>query len=102
MKKKLPVELASLIIEKPRITEKGTQLTGDFNQYVFKVALYRNRTEIKYAVESLFNVKVSKVRTLVTHGKVKGMRQLKTKRSNWKKAYVTLEKGHKIELIQGV
>ena len=89
------------IIIKPLISEKGTTLSG-LNQYIFKVIKEANRTEIRDAIESLFKVKVEKVRTLIVHGKPKGARQKAGHRSNWKKAYVTLAQGSKIELFQGV
>ena len=90
------------VIKKPLITEKGTSLTSALNRYVFEVATEANRTEIKDAVEVLFKVKVKDVRTLIVHGKTKMYRRTIGKRPNWKKAYVTLKEGHKIELVQGV
>lgn len=95
------LELHQEIIEKPLISEKGTTL-GQLNQYVFKVSNKANRTEIRDAIEVLFKVKVEKVRTLIIHGKPKGARQKSGHRPNWKKAYVTLASGNKIELFQGV
>ncbi len=90
------------IIKKPLVTEKGTGLTQALNQYVFEVAKEANRTEIKDAVETLFKVKVENVRTLIVRGKTKMYRRTVGKRPNWKKAYVTLKEGNKIELVQGV
>ena len=90
------------VIKKPLVTEKGAGLTAALNQYVFEVATQANRLEIKNAVEALFKVKVEAVRTLVVRGKTKAYRRTIGKRPNWKKAYVTLKEGHKIELVQGV
>ena len=90
------------VIKKPLVTEKSTALTASQNQYAFKVDIEANRTEIKKAIEALFKVKVSKVRTLIVRGKTKTFRLSSGKRPNWKKAYVTLSEGHKIELIPGV
>jgi len=90
------------IIKKPLVTEKGTKLTAEANQYVFEVSPHANRTEIKKAIENVFKVKVEKVRTMIVRGKVKSFRMNRGRRPNWKKAYVTLKEGEKIELFQGV
>ena len=71
-------------------------------RYVFEVAKEANRIEIKNAVEVLFKVEVKNVRTLMVRGKTKTYRRTIGQRPNWKKAYVTLKEGHKIELVQGV
>ncbi|HBQ20824.1 MAG TPA: 50S ribosomal protein L23 [Holosporales bacterium] len=90
------------IIQKPLITEKGTGLTANLNTYVFRVEKSANRHDIKYAIEKLFKVKVEKVRTMIVRGKTKTVRRSVSRESNWKKAYVTLAQGNKIEIIQGV
>ncbi len=90
------------IIKRPLVTEKGTRLTAEANQYPFEVDLSANRTEIKEEIENLFKVKVEKVRTMIVRGKTKTFRMSRGKRPNWKKAYVTLKEGEKIELFQGV
>jgi len=95
-------ELFFNVIKKPLITEKGSGLTASFNQYVFEVDLRAKRPDIKKAVEALFKVKVKKVRTLISRGKIKTFRQHSGKQPNTKKAYVTLAEGNKIELIPGV
>lgn len=89
------------IIKKPLISEKGTLLSASVNQYVFRVSKEANRHEIKEAIENVFKVKVEKVRTLIVHGKSKGFKQTMGRQANWKKAYVTLSSGNKIELFQG-
>lgn len=90
------------VIKKPLVTEKGTGLTASLNQYVFEVAKEANRVEIKNAVEALFKVEVENVRTLIVRGKTKAFRRSIGQRPNWKKAYVTLKQGQKIEIVQGV
>ena len=90
------------VIKKPLVTEKATQVTASHNQYVFEVDVSSNRHEIRNAIEELYKVKVEKVRTLIVRGKIKNFRQRSGKRPNWKKAYVTLKEGNKIELHPGV
>lgn len=90
------------IIKKPLVTEKVSGLTASANQYGFMVHKDATRTEVKNAVESLFKVKVKRVRTMIVRGKIKSFRQFSGKRPNWKKAYVTLGEGQKIELFPGV
>jgi large subunit ribosomal protein L23 len=64
------------------------------------VAAQANKQEIRDAVQRLFNVKVHKVHTMLVHGKVKRVGRFETKRSNWKKALVTLAEGQKIDFFQ--
>lgn len=90
------------IVNKPLITEKVSTLTANHNQYGFSVSIDATRVEIKQAVESLFKVKVEAVRTMIVRGKVKTFRQYSGRQPNWKKAYVTLAEGSKIELHPGV
>ena len=86
------------IIKKIQITEKGT-LLGEANKYLFEVAPDSNKVEIKRAVESLFDVKVSQVNTMNYTGKRKRQRTAKYgKRSDWKRAVVTLAAGNSIDL----
>lgn len=84
------------VIKRPVVTEKTT-LGADLNQYVFEVALEANKHQIQDAVEALFDVGVTKVRTAVIAGKRKRFGRTFGKRSNWKKAVVTLREGDKIE-----
>ena len=86
------------VLKSPHVSEKSALLADSANQHVFKVATNSTKQQIKEAVESLFEVKVSKVRTVNVNGKVKRHGQRLGKRSDWKKAYVTLEEGHDIEL----
>ena len=88
------------IIKKPIISEKSTALAEVANRYVFKVESTATKIEIKNAVEQLFKVKVKAVNTIVMHGKNKRAGRFEYKRSNWKKAIITLAQGQKIELFQ--
>ena len=88
------------IIKKPVISEKSTALAEVANRYVFKVESSATKIEIKAAVEQLFKVKVKAVNTIVMHGKNKRAGRFEYKRSNWKKAIITLVQGQKIELFQ--
>ena len=90
------------IIKKPCLTEKGTTLNELHNQVVIKVDPRANKIEIKQAVETLFNVKVSKVRTLNMTGKQKRMGRTIGRTSDWKKAVVTLAEGHSIDFLEGI
>ena len=86
------------IIERLRVTEKGSRLTEKENKYVFIVDPDSNRSEIKDAVEKLFRVKVVKVNTLNRAGKAKRDRRGRPGRTAaWKQAVVTLKEGDKIE-----
>ena len=69
---------------------------------IFEVALSANKLEIKSAVETLFNVKVADVNTIVMRGKIKRMGRGLAKRPNYKKAVVTLPKGKTIDVYEGV
>jgi large subunit ribosomal protein L23 len=87
------------IIKKPLITEK-TSLKQDAGQVVaFQVDLGANKIEIKQAVEKAFDVKVTEVNTVRVAGKPKRAGRQMGKRSNWKKAYVTLAEGSKIDFF---
>jgi len=88
------------IIEKPLIfNEKANALKDELGQYVFNVNPRSNKLQIKKAIERLFNVKVDKVRTLITRGHLGRMGLRYGKRPNKKKAIVTLEEGQKIEIF---
>jgi large subunit ribosomal protein L23 len=81
------------IIRKPLVTEKSNLMKETDNVVAFEVAMSSNKVEIKRAIESAFNVKVQEVRTLIVAGKVKRSGRNFGKRSNVKKAYVTLADG---------
>ena len=89
------------VIRKPVITEKAT-MASEGNALVFEVAIDANKPMIKEAVETLFNVKVKAVNTTVTKGKVKRFRGRLGTRKDVKKAYVTLEEGHMIDVTTGL
>ena len=91
-------QIRSVIIS-PHISEKTTGLSEKNQQITFKVRSDSNKTQIKKAVEKLFDVKVSSVKTLAVKGKTKrtGMRLGKTK--SWKKAYITLAEGQDIDFM---
>ena len=93
---------ARAIVKKALITEKGTVLREVRNQYFFEVARDANKIEIKHAVETIFSVKVKDVHTLQVRGKVKRQGRFSGKRSDWKKAIVTLEPDQKIELFEQI
>lgn len=88
------------LLLKPIITEKTTMLMSD-GKYTFKVSLHANKIEIRKAVESVFNVKVKSVATIRVLGKVKRMGKFEGKRSDYKKAVVTLQEGETIEFFEG-
>ena len=88
------------VIRRPIISEKSTALAEVAGRYAFEVALKANKQEIKDAVQRLFSVKVREVRTMIVHGKVKRAGRFETKKSNWKKALVTLADGQKIDFFQ--
>lgn len=90
------------VIKRPIISEKSTLQSETLGTYVFEVNPISAKQEIKQAVEGLFNVKVADVRTMIVHGKVKRTGKSVLKKTNWKKAVVTLKEGQKIEFFQGV
>jgi len=88
-------------IRAPVITEKATLLT-EHNKVVFRVADDATKDEIAAAVEALFNVKVVKVNTLNVKGKTKRFKGVKGRRSDVKKAIVTLAEGQSIDVTTGL
>jgi len=89
------------VILSPVITEKATT-ASERNQVLFKVARTATKPQIKEAVEKLFNVKVKAVNTLVRKGKTRIFRGMKGELSDVKKAIVTLEEGHRIDVTTGL
>ncbi|MGH7813318.1 MAG: 50S ribosomal protein L23 [Candidatus Binataceae bacterium] len=92
---------ASLILS-PVITEKGTMANEKAGQVVFRVRPQASKDVIRAAVEQLFKVTVLKVRTGNFMGKERRRGAVKGRQMNWKKAYVTLKAGDKIEFFEGV
>lgn len=90
------------IIKRPLIlTEKGTNLRDTENQYLFEVDIRANKIEIRKAVETLFEVSVTDVNTLIMRGKMKRMGRTTAKTRNWKKAIVTLAADDSIDFFEG-
>ncbi len=87
------------IIKRPLITEKTSMIREGGNVVAFEVARTANKIEIKQAVEKAFDVKVDGVNTVLVAGKTKRVGRTFGKRSNWKKAYVTLAEGNEIDLF---
>lgn len=103
------------IIKRPLLTEKSARLRdtgggatshveGDVyaQQVVFEVARDSNKIEIRGAIQTLFKVTVTDVRTLIVRGKEKRMGRFSGRRPSWKKAFVTLKPGDNIEFFEGV
>ena len=84
------------VIRRPLITEKGMTVKETQNTLVFEVAEKATKTEVKQAVESLFKVKVSGVRTAIVEGKERKRGKYTGYRPDWKKAYVRLREGEKM------
>jgi large subunit ribosomal protein L23 len=97
MKKRDPHD----IIRAPVITEKST-MVSEYNQVMFKVARDASKTEIKAAVEKLFSVKVRAVNTQVRKGKMKVFKNIRARLGDSKRAIVTLEEGHSIDVTTGL
>lgn len=88
------------VIKKPHVTEKTSLGSDSSNTVAIVVDKAANKIEIKQAVENLFKVKVADVRTVTVAGKVKRSGKTFGKRSNWKKAYVTLQEGQSIDFFE--
>jgi len=89
------------VIQAPLISEKGSLLTEAANQVLFKVRPDANKIEVKQAIEALCKVKVEKVRVARYLGKIRRVGRSMGRRSDWKKAYVTLREGDKIDFFGG-
>lgn len=89
------------VVRRPVVTEKST-LGSEHNQVTFVVPLDATKPEIKSAIEQIFKVKVKAVNTLRNKGKVKRFRGQKGRRSDVKKAFVTLDEGHSIDVTTGI
>ncbi len=93
--------IAHDIIRRPLITEKTTIQKDAFNQFSFEVAPKANRVQIRRAIEEVFGVRVSSVRTMQIRGKRKRRGRILGRRRSWKKAIVTLMPGERIEFFEG-
>jgi large subunit ribosomal protein L23 len=85
------------VVLRPLITEKATHLSERHNAYTFEVSPLATKTEIKHAVETLFNVKVADVRTQNRRGKLRRHRLKMGRMRNWKKAIVALHEDYRID-----
>ncbi len=97
----MSVERLYKVLLAPRMTEKSTRIAESSNQYVFKVSSDSNKSEIKAAVEKLFEVNVESVRIVNVKGKSKTFKLRSGRRNNWKKAYVRVQEGQVIDLLGG-
>lgn len=88
------------ILIRPIVTEKSTALMEQ-GKYTFRVPLAATKIQIRQAVEQIFKVKVQVVNTMRYEGKLKRMGRTQGRRSDWKKAVVTLKPGEAIELFEG-
>jgi large subunit ribosomal protein L23 len=89
------------IILRPIVTEKTMMEKDKSNKVAFEVDLGANKTEVKWAVEEIFEVTVQSVETIRMRGKVKRLGRYSGKRPDWKKAMVTLKPGDKIDYFEG-
>jgi large subunit ribosomal protein L23 len=89
------------VLRAPHISEKATMAAEKANTIVFKVSIDATKKEIKAAVEKLFEVEVKSVNTLVLKGKTKRQGQREGRRSDVKKAYVTLKEGQDLDFVGG-
>lgn len=89
------------VLVAPHISEKSTFVAELTNTFVFRILPCATKPEVKAAVEKMFDVKVERVTVLNVKGKVKGYGQRKGRRSDWKKAYVKLAEGQKINVFGG-
>jgi large subunit ribosomal protein L23 len=87
------------VIIKPLVTEKSTHQQNTRNTYAFRVAPQASKVQIRQAVESLYNVRVEDVRTLIRKGKPRRTRTGETHGSHWKRAIVKLSENSKIDLF---
>ena len=104
-RKKIDIKIsqnkAYQVILKPLVTEKSSQLS-EYNKMVFSVPINATKLEVKSSIEKIFSVKVKSVNTILLKGKIKRFKGVLGKRSNTKKAIVTLAPGNTIDLSAGV
>lgn len=90
------------VIRMPLLSEKGDRLKEKQNKIILSVDTRANKTQVKAAIEAIFNVKVVDVNMMNVKGKVKRIGMRKGKRPDWKKAVVTIAEGSKVDFIEGV
>jgi large subunit ribosomal protein L23 len=104
-RKKIDIKIsqnkAYQVILKPLVTEKSS-LLSEYNKMVFSVPINATKLEVKSSIEKIFSVKVKSVNTILLKGKIKRFKGVLGKRSNTKKAIVTLAPGNTIDLSAGV
>ncbi|MFW5427034.1 MAG: 50S ribosomal protein L23 [Methylophagaceae bacterium] len=93
------LERITKVILGPVVAEKASRVAESNNQVVLKVLPDANKSEIKQAVEKMFDVKVESVTTMNVKGKIKRTGRIMGKRSDWKKAYVTLVEGADLNFL---
>lgn len=86
-----------MVLRKPHTSEKATVMADKYKQFTFEVLKTANKQEIKLAVEQMFNVKVRSVSVINVKGKRKRFKQMSGKRSDWKKAFVSLHENYDID-----
>ena len=89
------------ILRRPLVTEKSFAEQSSTNTYMFEVHLRATKDDVRAAVEKLFDVSVTDVRTLVVRGKSKRFGRRLGKRPNWKKAYIQLKPGQTLPVFEG-
>jgi large subunit ribosomal protein L23 len=99
MSGRLRKEQLMTVLLGPHVSEKSTLAAEKSNQFVFKVRRDSSKTDIRQAVEMMFEVKVDRVTVTNCRGKMKRFGQTYGKRADWKKAYVTLAEGHDIDFV---
>ncbi len=87
------------VIRAPRVSEKTARLQEVSNQYVFEIAKTATKADVKVAVETIFAVKVNAVNVVNVKGKTKSFKSRQGRRSDWRKAYVTLADGQSIDVM---
>ena len=87
------------IVIRPLVTEKGTHQSTRYNAYAFQVNLHATKTDIKSAIQEMFNVRVENVHTQIRHGKSRRFRNKMGTMPDWKKAVVTLHTDDKIDFF---
>jgi large subunit ribosomal protein L23 len=87
------------VLLRPLVTEKGTHQSTRYNAYTFQVCTIATKSDIKIAVEKMFNVRVDSVNTQIRHGKKRRFKQAMGSQPDWKKAIVTLHEEDKIDFF---
>lgn len=90
------------ILKSTHVSEKTSIQSEKYNTFVFKVARFATKTDIKNAINMLFSIKTNNINTVIVTGKSKGTANNIGRRSNWKKAYIALEKDQKIDFINTI